>query len=69
MKIERATIQSSENRYGDLEFWAVMEDGSGQFVFAWFSDELTFKPEEIIGLTIEEARDLKQSRDIAYLRS
>jgi hypothetical protein len=70
MKIKAARLTSSNNRYGNLEFRAVMEDGTEDvFVFAWFSDELTFYPREIIGLTIEEARDLKQKRDIAYLQS
>jgi CRISPR/Cas system CMR-associated protein Cmr3 (group 5 of RAMP superfamily) len=70
VKIIDATAWCSSNRYGDLEFRATMEDGSKDvFVFAWFSDELTFKAEEIVGLTIEEARDLKQKRDIAYLQS
>lgn len=70
MKIQDATAWCSSHRYGDLEFLATMEDGTeGVFVFAWFSDELSFTAEEIVGLTIEEARDLKQARDIAYLQS
>jgi hypothetical protein len=70
MKIKAAKITSSRNRYGNVEFRAVMEDGTEDvLVFAWFNDELSFAPQEIVGLTIEEARDLKQSRDIAYLQS
>lgn len=70
MKIVDATISTSNHRYGDLEFRATMEDGTKDvFVFPWFSDELTFSPQEIVGLTVEEACDLKEKRDIAYLRS
>jgi len=70
MKIKAARLTSSTNRYGNVEFRAVMEDGTADvLVFAWFNDELTFNPQEVVGLTIEEARDLKQNRDIAYLQS
>lgn len=69
MKISSVKFQDSENRYGDKEAVATMENGSEEFVFAWFSDELSFREEELLGLTIEQARDLKTTRDIAYLRS
>ena len=60
----------SKRRYGDREAVATMSDGNKDvYVMCWFSDELRFWEEELIGLTIEEARNLKQARDIAYLRS
>lgn len=68
-KIAEVKFQDSDNRYGNKEAIAVMEHGGKEFAFAWFDDELTFRPDELIGLTIEEARDLKQARDIAYLQS
>ena len=67
--IKSIVFQPSEHRYGNMEAVATTEDRDDQFVFAWFDDELSFKPEELIGLTISEARDLKQLKDIAYLRS
>ena len=69
MRIKSVIFQDSDHRYGDKEAVAIMEDGSEQFVFPWFSDELKFWEDELIGLTIEQARDLKQARDIAYLQS
>ena len=68
-RIKSVTFQDSENRYGDKEAVAIMEDGTEQLVFAWFSDELSFREEELVAMTIEQARDLKQERDIAYLQS
>lgn len=68
-RIKSVTFQDSSHRYGDKEAVAVMEDGSEEFVFAWFSDELSFREEELIAMTVEQARDFKQERDVAYLQS
>ena len=69
MKIINAIIRNSDDRYGDKEVACLLEDDSEQVAFAFFSDELKFKAEEFVGMTINEAQDLKQTRDIAYLRS
>jgi len=69
MRITAVKFQDSNHRYGDKEVIATMEDGSEKFVFPWFSDELHFTTDELIGLTLEEARDLKQARDVEYLQS
>lgn len=69
MKIKSATITPSLSRFGDLQMVCIMEDGSEKVAFAWFSDELSFKPEEVVGMTINEAGDFKQKRDIEYLQS
>ena len=69
MQIESVIFQNSYRREGNKEAIAVVEGGQRIFVFAWFDDELTFKEEELVNLTVEEARDLKQNRDIAYLQS
>lgn len=68
-RIKSVKFQDSNHRYGDKEAVATMEDGSEEVVIHWFSDELQFIPNELVSLTIEQARDLKQARDIAYLRS
>lgn len=68
-RIAAVRFQDSDHRYGDKEAVAQMLDGTEQVVFHWFSDELQFSTRELVGLTLEEARDLKQARDIAYLRS
>jgi len=69
MQIKSVVFQPSEQRYGNMEAVATMDNGETKFVFAWFDDELSFRPEELIGKTIEEARDVRQEKDIAYLRS
>lgn len=38
-------------------------------LFEYFDDELTFRADEFIGLTEQEARDLFRRKDIAYLQS
>ena len=43
-------------------------DGESR-LFEYYSDELSFSPDDFVGLTIEQAHDLKQKRDIAYLQS
>lgn len=68
-RITSVKFQDSDHRYGDREAVALMDDGSEEIVIHWFSDELQFNTTEFIGLTVEEARDLKQARDVAYLRS
>lgn len=68
-KIIEANVYPSNDRYGDLHMVVKTEDGYEGAVFAWFSDELKFEPSDVIGLTWEDAQDLKQKRDIAYLQS
>lgn len=51
------------------EVIATFEDGSTKTLFSFFPDEVTFVSREFIGLTEEEAYDLFQQRDRAYLRS
>jgi len=67
MQIVSVRFQDSDHRYGDKEAVATLEDGREEFVFPWFSDELNFREEDLLGLTIEQARDVKVARDTAYL--
>lgn len=68
-RIVSVTFQDSDHRYGNREAIATMDDGSEETIIHWFSDELQFSPNDFIGMTVEGARDFKQARDIAYLRS
>jgi hypothetical protein len=68
-RIKSVKFEDSQHRYGDREAIATMDDGSEMVVFHWFSDELSFSKEELIGMTLEQARDLRTARDIAYLQS
>lgn len=65
MKIARAWASIDE----PIQVTAELEDGSRTELFAFYSDELRFDEEELIGLTVEEARDLHHRRDVGYLQS
>ena len=51
------------------EVVATFEDGSTRTLFSFYPDEGSFQTSEFTGLTEEEARDLHQRKDRAYLRS
>jgi hypothetical protein len=38
-------------------------------LFSYFPDEISFTPEEFIGLTLAEAYKLKTTKDVAYMQS
>lgn len=44
-------------------------NGKEEYLFEYYPDELTFTPEEFIGLTTDEARHLKFEKDKMYLQS
>lgn len=46
-----------------------MSDGATTVVLRYFSDELSFSPNEFIGLTLLEASELFHKKDVDYLRS
>jgi hypothetical protein len=48
---------------------ATMSDGTTARLFSYYIDELSFDASELVGLTIEQACDLRHKRDVAYLRS
>jgi len=54
---------------GNVAVEATLVDGSVVQLLAYYSDELTFVHSDFLGLTVQEARDLKTKRDIEYLRS
>lgn len=39
------------------------------FQFDFYDDEIKFTPEELVGLTVEEAVELYHKKDIAYLQA
>ncbi len=51
------------------EVIATFEDGSTKNLFSFYPDEVSFVSSEFIGLTEEEAYDLFQRKDRAYLRA
>lgn len=68
-QITTVTSRPSKSQHGNMEMLVATKNGHQEIAFAWFDDELTFTTAELIGLTIEEARDLKQARDKQYLMS
>ena len=44
-------------------------DGEEVFLFEYYSDEISFTPDEFLGLNAEQACSLKGAKDRAYLRS
>jgi len=46
-----------------------LENGEVKDLFDFYSDEISFSSKEFIGLTVEEAFDLKCKKDCDYLRS
>ena len=55
----------------DTHPWKMMGtvNGKEEELFQYYGDELTFTPEEMIGLTPQQARDLHHKKDVAYLQS
>lgn len=49
----------------DVEY----EDGSCEQLFKFYPDEISFTPAEFIGLTREQAGQLRHRKDVAYLQS
>ena len=75
MKIKTVTITPMprpmpEGMFDPMpEVIATFEDGSTKTLFSFYPDEVSFCTREFIGLTEEEACDLFQRKDRAYLRS
>lgn len=77
MQITKATIRypqgSVMERFisGDTQavVTATFEDGTQKEVLRFYSDELSFSPNEFVGLTEEGVRALFHRKDVAYLRS
>ena len=51
------------------QVWVTMENGQEEFLFEYYPDEISFTPNEFVGLTIEECRHLKFVKDKKYLTS
>jgi hypothetical protein len=47
---------------------ATFDDGSREDLFSFYPDEIMFGEGELIGLTEQEAHDLRQRKDAAFLR-
>lgn len=54
---------------GNKTIMALFDDGSVENVFNYYSDELSFSEDELIGLTSKEAVQLKTEKYFQYLIS
>lgn len=48
---------------------ALFENGEDEILFEYYLDEISFTEKEFIGLTKEQALNLKNKKDIGYLTS
>lgn len=71
MKITSARITPMPKSLFDPmpEVFVTLENGEEVALFSYYPDEISFTPNEFVGLTIEEARHLKFKKDKAYLTS
>lgn len=51
------------------EVRVVFEDGTEKTLFEFYPDEISFVPSEFVGLTEQEAHELRHKKDVAFLRS
>ena len=77
MKIIQARIEAGSKdakdigdfHWGRTKVVATMEDGREEIAFSYYPDELSFTPEQFVGKTLDEARQMHHRADVAYLRS
>ena len=59
-----------KDKYENFVFVKTNETGDeGTLLFGYYPDEISFTTDELIGLTIDEAFELKKQKDIRYLQS
>jgi hypothetical protein len=51
------------------EVTATLDNGETHVLFSYYPDELHFTSDELIGLTVEQALQLRHKKDVTYLRS
>jgi hypothetical protein len=71
MKIISARITAMPKSLFDPmpQVYVTLEDGTEQFLYEYYPDEISFSPSEFVGLTIDEAKHLKFIKDRNYLQS
>jgi len=51
------------------QVWVTYEDGKSELLFEYYPDEISFTPNEFVGMTRSEAVYLKFRKDKVYLQS
>lgn len=68
--IDRVTFEPEGwDQPGPIRVVAMLSDGSEVEVFRYYSDELRFSADDLVGRTVEEARKLHRARDSKWLSS
>jgi hypothetical protein len=69
MKIVSAIITPMPKALFDPmpEVVVILEDGTEQNLFSFYPDEITFTPQEFIGKTVQEAKQMRHQKDVSYL--
>lgn len=70
-KIVAARITTPQS-FGDMaKIYVTFDNGdpAEALLFSYFADEIMFSSAELVGLTVEQANELRHKRDVAYLRS
>ena len=70
-KIVKARITAMPKKLTDPipEVHVELDNGTELKLFDYFPEEISFTPEEFIGLDLIQARELKYKKDLAYLQS
>lgn len=54
--------------YGEYQLVAELEDGSEEFLFGYSPVEYNFPVTELVGMTVDEAFELKSKLDCEYFK-
>lgn len=71
MKITHARITAMPTQILDPmpQVMVRVEEGEEVLLFEYYPDEISFQASDFIGLTLQEAHDLKRKKDVNYLQS
>jgi len=71
MKIKSATITEMPKTIIDPmpQVVVMLDNDTVKILFAYYPDEISFTPDEFIGLTVAEAHALKLKKDREWLKS
>lgn len=71
MKIVSARITEMPQDFFDPmpQVFVTLENGQEEFLFEYYPDEISFTPNEFVGLTISKAKHLKFVKDKKFLQS
>lgn len=73
MNMKIKSVRITENPKSLFEpmpqIFITLENNKEDFLFEFYPDEISFSQEELVGLTVEEAKNLKFKKDKAFLQS